>query len=374
MIRQHFSRLAAASLSEVCVVLFVGLSLCTANRLVRAQHVDILVEQVDGRLVTGSADFDTDEWTLGRRVYSSEFDDDFAVDEPGFNALATGSPSLPIGSQALPGNMALAWDFLPMTIAPQKANLFYWNGLESDGSPGITLGDVQFGPPPEAGYTLGLFDKTGTAFTVSGGPVIVPGGVIDDTDGDGFLHRHRFVQLLDNDENSSTPPADGIYLFAMQLRMAGLANSKPIYMVFGTLGSSVAALDAAAVPWVEERVGSLIGLPGDYNSNGVVEAADYVLWRETLNSTTELAADGDMNGTVDARDYSVWRANFGATMSGTGSGTAGYDYEAPEGSAIGLALVAFVTVWARGRRGASGRRLRCRTYASTSRARPRDKP
>ena len=203
-----------------CVVILMGAGSGTA----RAQHLDVLVEQVAGRLTTGNANFDTNQWTLGRRVYSGEFDSDFAVNNPGYNSLSAGSPSLPMGSQALPGNTALAWDFLPMNIAPLRANLFYWSGLESDGAPGITPDDVQFQLPPAAGYTLGLFDKSSTAFTVDGGPVLVPGGVIDDTDTGGFMHRHRFYQLLDNDDSGSTLPADGIYLFAMQLRMEGLVS------------------------------------------------------------------------------------------------------------------------------------------------------
>ncbi len=46
------------------------------------------------------------------------------------------------------------------------------------------------------------------------------------------------------------------------------------------------------------------GPPGDYNSNGVVDAADYVLWRKT---------DGTQ------ANYDVWRANFGQTA-GAGAG------------------------------------------------------
>ncbi len=53
---------------------------------------------------------------------------------------------------------------------------------------------------------------------------------------------------------------------------------------------------------------------GDYNENGFVDAADYVLWRDTLNQTVTPAgsgADGNMSGTVDAADYDFWRAQFG---------------------------------------------------------------
>lgn len=58
-------------------------------------------------------------------------------------------------------------------------------------------------------------------------------------------------------------------------------------------------------------------LPGDYNGDGVVDASDYTVWRDSLGQTgSGLAADGDGNGTVDALDYAVWRTNFGGGGSG----------------------------------------------------------
>jgi hypothetical protein len=50
------------------------------------------------------------------------------------------------------------------------------------------------------------------------------------------------------------------------------------------------------------------GIPGDYNGNGVVDAADYVVWRKGL-ATTYVQAD-----------YNVWRAHFGQPP-GSGAGT-----------------------------------------------------
>jgi hypothetical protein len=51
----------------------------------------------------------------------------------------------------------------------------------------------------------------------------------------------------------------------------------------------------------------LVGLAGDYNGDGMVDAADYVVWRKS---------DGTQAG------YDRWRANFGATI-GAGSSTIG---------------------------------------------------
>lgn len=53
---------------------------------------------------------------------------------------------------------------------------------------------------------------------------------------------------------------------------------------------------------------------GDYNFDGKIDAADYVVWRKTRNQTgLGLAADGNLNNQIDAGDYAVWRSHFGAT-------------------------------------------------------------
>jgi len=59
---------------------------------------------------------------------------------------------------------------------------------------------------------------------------------------------------------------------------------------------------------------------GDYNLNGTVDAADYVVWRQTLGSTTDFRANGDNNGAsedlIDQADYTAWRAAFGQGSGG----------------------------------------------------------
>ena len=57
-----------------------------------------------------------------------------------------------------------------------------------------------------------------------------------------------------------------------------------------------------------------IQLEGDYNTNGVVDTADYVVYRDTLGSTTQLAADANGNGIVDPVDYEIWKMSFGNAL------------------------------------------------------------
>jgi hypothetical protein len=80
-------------------------------------------------------------------------------------------------------------------------------------------------------------------------------------------------------------------------------------------------------------------LPGDYNKDGTVDAADYVVWRRSVGQTgAVLAADGDQDHQIEADDYNVWRANFGASL-GPGSGSASPPSPSvPEPSSVVLAL------------------------------------
>ncbi|MEX2307125.1 MAG: PEP-CTERM sorting domain-containing protein [Pirellulales bacterium] len=64
-------------------------------------------------------------------------------------------------------------------------------------------------------------------------------------------------------------------------------------------------------------------LTGDYNNDGKVDAADYVVWRKT--------------GVNGQQGYNDWRANFGAMM---GTGSSFGDGEAvPEPASLALLLI-----------------------------------
>ncbi len=86
-------------------------------------------------------------------------------------------------------------------------------------------------------------------------------------------------------------------------------------------GATNGVLDAAGRPLINDlrfwntRL-TAADLPGDYNFNGTVDAADYVVWRKNVGSADSLPND-DTDG-VHSDDYTRWRLNFGKTTA-TGS-------------------------------------------------------
>ena len=62
---------------------------------------------------------------------------------------------------------------------------------------------------------------------------------------------------------------------------------------------------------------------GDYNADGVANAADYVKWRKTMGSSVAAftGADGDGDGMVDPDDLNVWRTHFGQTVPAAAAGS-----------------------------------------------------
>ena len=64
-------------------------------------------------------------------------------------------------------------------------------------------------------------------------------------------------------------------------------------------------------------------LSGDYNNNGIVDAADYTVWRDNLGSMATLPND-PLGGMIGQAHYDQWKASFGMTAgSGSGSGATG---------------------------------------------------
>jgi hypothetical protein len=74
------------------------------------------------------------------------------------------------------------------------------------------------------------------------------------------------------------------------------------------------------------------GVPGDYNGNGRVDAADFVAWR----NGGPLQNEGATPGEVNAADYDFWRARFGAPPAGAAAAAA-----VPEPASASVAVLVF---------------------------------
>jgi hypothetical protein len=83
-----------------------------------------------------------------------------------------------------------------------------------------------------------------------------------------------------------------------------------------------------------------IPIPGDFNHDGTVNAADYVVWRKGLGTT------------YAQNDYNTWRANFGQTSASAASSAfspppSPLDTTVPEPASvitILLAMASFVVI------------------------------
>lgn len=84
------------------------------------------------------------------------------------------------------------------------------------------------------------------------------------------------------------------------------------------------------------------GVDGDYNNDGLVDAADFTLWRDNLDASVTLPND-TTPGSVTIADYDVWKANFGNPMASLASAPI------PEPGTLLLTLMGGVAVIALGK-------------------------
>jgi hypothetical protein len=106
---------------------------------------------------------------------------------------------------------------------------------------------------------------------------------------------------------------------------------------------------------------------GDFNMDGTVDAADYVVWRKNFSG--------------DQAMYHAWRANFGASL-GPGSGSAAYPLGAsatplsaavPEPALLALVWIAIASLAIASAARYAGRHARCHANPVANRLRRRNR-
>lgn len=86
-------------------------------------------------------------------------------------------------------------------------------------------------------------------------------------------------------------------------------------------------------------------LPGDYNENGEVDAADYTVWRDALDGGSTATLPNDDTQGTGQDDYTRWKDHFGQTASGAGVGAI-IGSQVPEPLSVYLAYLALASLLA----------------------------
>ncbi|MCO6043623.1 autotransporter-associated beta strand repeat-containing protein [Aeoliella sp. ICT_H6.2] len=92
------------------------------------------------------------------------------------------------------------------------------------------------------------------------------------------------------------------------------------------------------------EVTDFAGLAGDYNADGVVDLADYTVWRNHLGAAAGTLVNDIDGGAIGSAQYATWKSNFGAST----PTPAVHDGAVPEPSAL-LLLLAGLGVLASGK-------------------------
>jgi hypothetical protein len=80
------------------------------------------------------------------------------------------------------------------------------------------------------------------------------------------------------------------------------------------------------------------GVDGDFNDDGIVNLADYTVWRDHLGAPAGSLENDPHNSTIGSAQYNTWKSNFGDSLS---SGSL-VSHAVPEPSSLLIAVLAVV--------------------------------
>ncbi len=118
-----------------------------------------------------------------------------------------------------------------------------------------------------------------------------------------------------------------------------IMNSAQVDFASGYLSFTLAPLSGRYILLAENPL-----LPGDFNRNGVVDGADYVVWRKASGTQT---------------DYNNWRSHFGQSIGDQSAASSAYQSAVPEISTVMLFLAGMIPMILHFRQFAIRRRISC---------------
>ncbi len=125
--------------------------------------------------------------------------------------------------------------------------------------------------------------------------------------------------------------------------LRGLVVGNDSFGFLSMTGGSLTLLDNNMLELGRERFPN--GRGGDYNNNGIVDAADYTVWRDTLGQPVLNGgdgADGDESESINQGDYDFWKARFGHVTRGGNLVLPGNSVKTNNGAFVGRSATALI--------------------------------
>jgi aryl-phospho-beta-D-glucosidase BglC (GH1 family) len=223
------------------------------------------------------------------------------------------------------------WQFAGLEADANWGNMFYFWGDENNSS---TLPGRNATHSEEA-HLVAQLQKMHDKFVSQGVPVIL--GEF------GAMNRTGNPQLTG--ENLDLHLASRLHYHQLIVDTANSLGIAPFYWDNGDIdGGGSGIFNRITTTATEpDTVTALTGGPrlqGDYNNDGVVDAADYTVWRNALAGDGSLANETASLGTVDEFDYLAWKDNYGGMLGGGGGLSSTENVPEP----ASFALVAVATI------------------------------
>ncbi len=279
---------------------------------------------------------------------------------------STGTISAKFATESFAVDRSVAYEVF-FAGALQGSGSFFWSddianfiGVDANDTVGVRLDNLQIETASDAAvHSLRLIVNT------QSGDVSLAGGV-DAADLDFYEIRSADGGLLDGsftglqaagfegwDRNGAIGPTSlsESYLGPTGTEfttIAAGASAVSLGAVYDTVGGGTQDLrlyyydvDGNEYQGYVEYVSSL--LP-DFNGDGMVNLADYTVWRDNLGATGVSFAQGDAtgDGNVTMADYKQWKAHFGEVVASVSALSAA---TVPEPSTLVVACLAAAAMW-----------------------------
>jgi hypothetical protein len=169
------------------------------------------------------------------------------------------------------------------------------------------------------------------------------------------IEANNWEALTFTDWESAYGAGGSLSTFILELPAVVHLTTENIYLdlMFTSWGQGFGG--GGRFAYIRSSPAPIVVTTGDYNGNGVVDAADYTVWRDTLGQTVAMAGDGAdgtgpggmPDGLVDQLDYQFWKDRFGNVVPGAGGGSAGglaASVAVPEPGTLAVAMIVLLTV------------------------------